>query len=214
MRASTLDAMSGSGALEPTGCAGCWGCCEGLSPSFSRFIMKSGDVIVKIVFDEKRVQKCVGVVGEEAGPADVLAGGVCLVAVGTPDVVGKDGEVLAVGEGRSVGFGLPNWQIHKPFDAVTGRRAESESRLEIVLVGQQQNQSVRVGNVVEIDEHIAGCLDQIALLAERIVLRVAHIHAPAPIGTDGAYVTDDGVIDSLPGRTFVPGAPPATCFVT
>ncbi len=46
------------------------------------------------------------------------------------------------------------------------------------------------------------------ILAEWIVLRVAHIHAPAPIGTHGAHVTDDGVVASLAGRTFVLGVVP------
>lgn len=75
MRASTLVAVSVTGAGEPAVRAGCCGCWEVLSPSFSRSIKKSGDVIVKIVVDEKWIQECVRVVGEEAGPADVFAEG-------------------------------------------------------------------------------------------------------------------------------------------
>lgn len=74
---------------------------------------------------KKRIQECVRVAGEEAGPADVFAGGVYFVTVGVADVVGEDGEELAVGEGSAVGFCLPNRQIYKSFGTVTGRRTES-----------------------------------------------------------------------------------------
>ena len=46
------------------------------------------------------------------------------------------------------------------------------------------------------------------MLAERIVLRVSHIHAPAPIGTHGAHVADDGIVASLARGTFVLGVVP------
>lgn len=46
------------------------------------------------------------------------------------------------------------------------------------------------------------------VFAEGIVLRVSHIHTPAPIGTDGAHITDDGVVAAFAGCTFVLGVFP------
>lgn len=46
------------------------------------------------------------------------------------------------------------------------------------------------------------------VFAEGVVLRVAHVDAPAPIGTDGAHVADDGVVAAFTGCAFVFGVVP------
>lgn len=46
------------------------------------------------------------------------------------------------------------------------------------------------------------------ILAEGVVLGVAHIHTPAPICTNGAHIADNGIVASLTGSAFMLGVVP------
>ena len=46
------------------------------------------------------------------------------------------------------------------------------------------------------------------IFTEGVILGVTHINAPAPVGTDGTHIADDGIVAALAGSTFVLGVVP------
>lgn len=100
-----------------------------------------------------------GVVRKEAGTADVLAGWVDLNMVGLLNVGGHTAEVVAVAA-------LSEIDGDDPFEAVAGRAPEEQLRLEVFVVQQLLEQSLNIGQVVEVETQEAGVLQQLVFLAD------------------------------------------------
>ncbi len=102
----------------------------------------------------------VGVIREEAGPGNVLAGFVGLCAVDLGDVGCDRPEVVGVWEGAAPGF-------DDPFHSVSRRASEEESCLEVAVIQKPYGEGFDAGDVVEVDAEKSGFADAAGVAPQR-----------------------------------------------
>ena len=136
------------------------------------------------------------------------------------------GSQVDLDHARALLFGLGRYVLNG--DAVVGGDdvvfGEGEKVADTAADVALEDEDVASGTEVFVIAHIRliqevaflGCevvggtvlLGTDGILAEGVILGVAHIDAPAPVSADGAHVTDDGVVAALAGSTFVLGMLP------
>lgn len=102
----------------------------------------------------------VGVVGQEAGPGEILSRRIDAEIVGGPDVGGDGLEPLLMGADREV-------DGDDPFESVARRGDEEQHGVETGIVEQAPLQRFDTGEVVEIDRDQAGVFQQAVVGAFR-----------------------------------------------
>ncbi len=112
-----------------------------------------------IVLSVIGVYVCVRVVRQEAGPGDVLAGLVGFDAVGFDYVACNCPEIVRVGCLSPVDFDYP-------FKAVPGGASEKQRRLEVAVCQKPREESLNIGDVVEVDAEESDSVMQLALPLE------------------------------------------------